>query len=56
MGSMQGVALGSRLYPAFAPSEAITLAIFMFVVVSLVSIYPAWYASRLEPVKAMHAQ
>jgi ABC-type lipoprotein release transport system permease subunit len=56
MGSMEGLAIGSTLYPAFAPGEAITLAIFMFVVVSLVSIYPAWYASRLEPVKAMHAQ
>jgi ABC-type lipoprotein release transport system permease subunit len=56
MGSMQGVALGSTLYPAFAPAEAITLSIFMFVVVSLVSLYPAWYASRLEPVRALHAQ
>jgi ABC-type lipoprotein release transport system permease subunit len=56
MGSVEGIALGSTLYPAFAPGEAVTLSIFMFVVVSLVSIYPAWYASRLEPVKAMHAQ
>lgn len=56
MGSVEGLAIGSRLYPAFAPGEAVTLSIFMFVVVSLVSIYPAWYASRLEPVRALHAQ
>ncbi len=56
MGSVEGFAIGSTLYPAFAPGEAVTLSIFMFVVVSLVSIYPAWYASRLEPVKALHAQ
>jgi ABC-type antimicrobial peptide transport system permease subunit len=56
MGSMQGVALGSTLYPTFAPGEAVTLSVFMFVVVSLVSLYPAWYASRLEPVRALHAQ
>jgi ABC-type lipoprotein release transport system permease subunit len=55
MGSMQGVALGSRLYPAFAPGEAVTLSILMFTIVSLVSLYPAWYAARLEPVKALHA-
>ncbi len=55
MGSVEGMALGNTMYPAFAPSEAVTLSILMFVIVSLVSLYPAWYASRMEPVEALHA-
>jgi ABC-type lipoprotein release transport system permease subunit len=26
----------------------------LLVIVALVSLYPAWYAARLEPVKALH--
>ena len=55
MGSVEGMALGSRMYPAFSPGDALLLSLLMFFIVSLVSIYPAWYASRLEPVKALHA-
>jgi ABC-type lipoprotein release transport system permease subunit len=55
MGSIEGMALGSKMYPAFAPGDAITLSLLMFFIVSLVSIYPAWYAARMEPVKALHA-
>ncbi len=55
MGAVEGIALGSRMYPQFATTEAITISLLMFIIVSLVSIYPAWYASRLEPVKALHA-
>jgi ABC-type lipoprotein release transport system permease subunit len=55
MGAVEGMALGSKMYPAFAPGDAITLSLLMFFIVSLVSIYPAWYAARMEPVKALHA-
>jgi ABC-type lipoprotein release transport system permease subunit len=55
MASVEGFAYGSRLYAEFAPGEAIVLSLFMFVVVTLVSLYPAWYAARLEPVEALHA-
>jgi ABC-type antimicrobial peptide transport system permease subunit len=55
MGAVEGLALSSKMYPAFAPGEAVTLSLLMFFIVSLVSIYPAWYAARLEPVKALHA-
>ncbi len=55
MGAVEGMALGSKMYPAFAPGEAVTLSLLMFFIVSLVSIYPAWYAARMEPVKALHA-
>jgi len=55
MGAVEGMALGAKMYPAFAPGEAITLSLLMFFIVSLVSLYPAWYASRMEPVEALHA-
>ena len=55
MGSVEGFALGSTMYPEFAAGEAVTISLLMFFIVSLVSIYPAWYAARLEPVKALHA-
>jgi ABC-type antimicrobial peptide transport system permease subunit len=53
--AVEGMALGSKMYPMFAPGQAIALALFMFVVVTLVSLYPAWFAAKLEPVKALHA-
>ncbi len=55
MASVEGIAYGSKMYAEFAPDQAIILSIFMFVVVTLVSLYPAWYAARLDPVKALHA-
>jgi len=54
MASVEGIAYGSKMYAEFAPDQAIILSIFMFVVVTLVSLYPAWYATRLDPVKALH--
>jgi len=54
MASVQGFAYSSKMYAEFAPDQAIILSLFMFVVVTLVSLYPAWYAARLEPVKALH--
>ena len=55
MGAVEGMALGTKMYPAFDAGDAITLSLLMFFIVSLVSIYPAWYAARMEPVKALHA-
>ena len=55
MASIEGFAYGSRMYAEFAPGQAIILSLFMFIVVTLVSLYPAWYAARLEPVKALHS-
>ena len=54
MASVEGFAYGSKMYAEFAPDQAIILSLFMFVVVTLVSLYPAWYAARLDPVKALH--
>lgn len=53
--AVEGMALGSKMYPMFAPGQAIVLSLFMFAVVTLVSLYPAWFAAKLEPVKALHA-
>lgn len=55
MGSVQGVALGNVMYPQFSLTDALLLSLLMFIIVSVVSIYPAWYAARIEPVKALHA-
>ncbi len=51
---VEGMAMGSRMYAEFAPDQAIILSLFMLAVVTLVSLYPAWFAARLEPVKALH--
>jgi ABC-type lipoprotein release transport system permease subunit len=55
MAAVEGTAFGATMYPTFAVGDAITLSLLMFFIVSLVSIYPAWYAARMEPVKALHA-
>lgn len=56
VGSVAGdVALGSTLYTAFVPGEVIGLSVAMLVIILFVSLYPAWYASRLEPVTALHS-
>jgi ABC-type lipoprotein release transport system permease subunit len=54
-GLMEGIAFSSKLYPAMAPEQFLILSLLMLGIVILVSIYPAWYASRLEPVEALHA-
>lgn len=49
------MAFGSYLYTALIPSSLFTMAFWMMVVIIIVSLYPAWYAARLEPVEALHA-
>jgi ABC-type antimicrobial peptide transport system permease subunit len=43
------------MYPAYAPEQFLILSLLMLGIVVLVSIYPAWYAARMEPVEALHA-
>ncbi len=52
---VEGMAFSSRMYPAFAPDQFAILSLLMLGIVILVSIYPAWYAARMEPVEALHA-
>ncbi|GAB4459849.1 MAG: ABC transporter permease [Anaerolineae bacterium] len=54
MATVEGFAYGSTMYAEFSPSEAVTLSLFMLTIVTLAALYPAWYAARLEPVKALH--
>ena len=49
------IAIGSTLYAQFVPSEMVSLSFWMLMIILLVSLYPAWYAARLEPVKALQA-
>lgn len=53
--SVEGMALGSKMYPIFVPGQALVLAVFLFAVVTLVSLYPARFAAKLEPVQALHS-
>lgn len=58
MGEMAGVAstipMSAVLYARFAPSTFAWLALWTFVIALLASLYPAWFAARLEPVEALH--
>jgi ABC-type antimicrobial peptide transport system permease subunit len=56
MASMvEGAAIGSKMYPAMAPDQFLILSLLMLGIVTLVSVYPAWVAARMEPVEALHA-
>lgn len=51
----EGIALGSTMYGRFVPGDVFALSVAMLVIIVLVSLYPAWYAARLEPVRALRA-
>lgn len=46
---------GTTMYTSFVPADILTLSAWMLAIVLLVSLYPAWYASRMEPVTALQA-
>jgi ABC-type lipoprotein release transport system permease subunit len=48
-------ALRSTMYGRFDASSFISLSLATLIVVLLASLYPAWYAARLEPVDALRA-
>lgn len=52
---VEGIAFGSTIKGGFALDQFIILSLLLLVIVSLVSLYPAWYASKMEPVDALHA-
>jgi ABC-type lipoprotein release transport system permease subunit len=48
-------ALSSTIYARFAPSAVAGLAIAGLVITLLASLYPAWFAARMEPIDALRA-
>jgi ABC-type lipoprotein release transport system permease subunit len=49
-------ALSATMYGRFEPVSFFNLSLATLIVVVLASLYPAFYASRLEPIKALHEQ
>jgi ABC-type antimicrobial peptide transport system permease subunit len=48
-------AFGTTMYGGFAVDEFAILSLMLLIIVLLVSLYPAWYAARMEPVEALHS-
>jgi ABC-type antimicrobial peptide transport system permease subunit len=44
-----------RIYTYLTPEAAVNLIITAFIFTLLASLYPAWMASRMEPVEALHS-
>ena len=51
---IEGMAIGTTMKGGYAPEQFVILSLLLLAVVALVSLYPAWYAARLEPVEALH--
>ena len=49
------VAYGEVIYGRFAPGEMVQLSLACLAITLLASLYPAWFAARLEPIDALRA-
>lgn len=52
---VEGFAFGTTLKGGYVPEQFVVLSLMLLAIVSLVSLYPAWFASRMEPVEALHS-
>ena len=52
---VEGLAFGTTIYGGFAPGQFAILSLMLLVIVTLVSLYPASLAARMEPVEALHS-
>lgn len=52
---VEGFAFGTTIKGGFAPGEFAVLSLLLLLTVSLVSLYPASLAARMEPVEALHS-
>jgi ABC-type lipoprotein release transport system permease subunit len=52
---VEGIAIGTTIKGGFAPVQFAIFSLLLLVIVTLVSLYPASYAARMEPVEALHA-
>jgi ABC-type lipoprotein release transport system permease subunit len=51
----EGIALGSTVTARFDPGGMLSLSFWTMVITLLASLYPAWFAARLEPVEALRS-
>ena len=49
----EGFTLGTTIYGGYAPGEFVILSLLQLAIVSAASLYPAWFAARLEPIDAL---
>jgi ABC-type lipoprotein release transport system permease subunit len=54
--AVDNMALGTYMYAKFNPASMAMLSILTLAFTLLASLYPAWFAGRLEPVEALHSQ
>ena len=52
---VEGFAFGTTMYGGFAFGQFAVLSLMLLAIVALVSLYPAWFAARMEPVEALHS-
>jgi ABC-type antimicrobial peptide transport system permease subunit len=50
-----GIAISSVLYARLEPSTFVALLAWTLVIIVVASLYPAWFAARLEPVDALRS-
>jgi len=50
-----GIAISTVLYARFVPGTFAALSLWTLVIILLASLYPAWFAARLEPVDALRS-
>ncbi len=49
------MAYGETIYGRFAPAEMVQLSLASLIITLLASLYPAWFAARMEPIDALRA-
>ena len=54
-GTGSGFAIGTTLYGTFAWGDTVMLSLVCLAIILLASLYPAWFATRKEPIDALRA-
>jgi ABC-type lipoprotein release transport system permease subunit len=49
-----GFILSNRIYPVLTFKDSFNLSLMALIITLLAGIYPAWLASHMEPVEALH--